>query len=101
MFTKTFPALLALTSALAAPAFAAEDLMTLASVVKVCSDQNSTVESARRGTQDGKPVIFVTCKGVTVAGPLDAASGVALGSLALAVFAITSSDGTTNGTVTN
>lgn len=101
MFTKTFPALLALTSALAAPAFAAEDLMTLPSVVTVCSDRNSTVESARRGTQDGKPVIFVTCKGVTAAGPLDAASGVALGSLALAVFAITSSDGTTNGTVTN
>ncbi len=101
MMTKTFPALVALTAALAAPAFAAEDLTTLPSVVKVCTDKNSTVESARRGTEGGKPVIFVTCKGVTVAGPLDAATGVAVGGLVLAVFAITSSDGTTSGTVNN
>jgi hypothetical protein len=97
VFTKTFPALCAIAATLSATApVLAETLTTLPQVVKTCQDQGSTVESARRGTQDGKPVIFVTCSGVT--GPLDAATGVALGGLALMVFAVTSTGSTTGTT---
>jgi hypothetical protein len=99
MFTRTFPALCALAATLATAApVLAETLTTLPQVMKVCDDQGSTVESARRGTENGRPVIFVTCKGVSALGPIDGATGLALGSMALLVFAITSTDGTSGTT---